>query len=129
MCGYHRTPNGKPGAGGFAVNAPGYQDAMWLGLFAVLILIVAVIGSIASGGIFTIVLLPLGIVMIGAAVVSRGLGRRAESQSAGGARTRETAVEQRRREEPPLPHSAPPDPANHQPATPDQALEARLHQQ
>ncbi len=102
---------------------------MWLGLLAFVLLVVAVIGSIASGGIFTIILLPLAAIAIITAIVRAGMSRQARANTGGGDRTRETVAEQRRREEPPLPHSAPPDPANHQPATPEQQVEARLHQQ
>lgn len=100
---------------------------MWLGIIGFVILVVAIVGSIASGGIFTIVLLPLAVVIIVGAVISRGIGQRA--QSAAGGRTREDAVKQRRREEPPLPHSPAPDAAGAEVSTPEQQLEARLHQQ
>lgn len=89
---------------------------MWLGLFGFIILVVGIVASLLSGGIFTIVLIPIGIVVAIVALVTGGLGRQAQ----------EGVSQQRSRHtEPPLPHTPPPDSSNNQPATPDQLLDAR----
>jgi hypothetical protein len=96
---------------------------MWLGLFVFIFLVVGIAGSIFSGGIFTIVILPLGVICLLAAVVWGGLGRAAQDNMG------KTSRQRRDVGEPPLPHTAPSsDPANHQPATPDDLVRARQRQ-
>jgi hypothetical protein len=98
---------------------------MWLALFAFIVLVVGIIGSIASGGIFLIVLVPIGVIAAIAAAFSAWFGGNA-------ARTR-TRTERAtspvgpQQEEPPLPHSPPAGAAA--PVTPEQQTEARLQQQ
>jgi hypothetical protein len=93
---------------------------MWLYILVFFVLIVAIVGSIFSGGIFTIVLLPLGIIAVIAAVVFGGFGRAAQGRH--GASTDDKASPGR-----PLPtgHSN----AAAAPSTPEELTEARRVQQ
>jgi hypothetical protein len=97
---------------------------MWLGLIAFILLVVGIVGSVLSGGIFLIILVPLGVIAAVTAIVTRG-----SAEAAGPKRPpRPKPTPQGPREETPLPHSLPADPASRQPVTPDQQLEARLRQ-
>jgi hypothetical protein len=58
---------------------------MWVYLIAGFLLIVGVIGSLAGGGIFTIVLIPVGLLALAAAAIFGMWGRAA--QGSGGADT------------------------------------------
>jgi hypothetical protein len=94
---------------------------MWLFLVALIVLVVAIVGSIFSGGIFTIVFIPLGVIALATAVGSSMFARSAHRKSAGGARA--GAGEPR-----PLPSS------NHQntapaPDSPADLVDARRQQQ
>jgi hypothetical protein len=93
---------------------------MWLYILAFFLLIFGIGGSIVSGGIFTIVLLPLGIIAL---VTAIGMGAFSRSeQGRHGASTHATPSTGR-----PLPtgHSNTPS----APSTPDDLTEARRVQQ
>ncbi len=88
---------------------------MWLYLVAAVVLAFGVIGTIATGGIFTIVLIPVAVVVLIAAIVYRSMGHVAErSQGAVGTE--------------PLPHSEPDQPG-HVPTSPEGLADARRAQQ
>jgi hypothetical protein len=94
---------------------------MWLFLVALIVLVVAIVGSIFSGGIFTIIFIPLGVIAVATAVGSSMFARSAHRKSGGGARA--GAGEPR-----PLPRS------NHQntapaPDSPGDLVDARRQQQ
>lgn len=89
---------------------------MWLGLFLMMIIVVAALLSIFSGGIFTIVVLPGAVIVSLIAVVVIGLSRGAAWTS-----PRETEVD-------PLPHSAHYN-TSQAPSTPDQLVDARQREQ
>jgi hypothetical protein len=56
---------------------------MWLYILAFFLLIFGIVGSVLSGGIFTIVLLPLGIIALISALVFGALGRSAQGRHGG----------------------------------------------
>lgn len=89
---------------------------MWLGLVVVVGLVVAVVLSIVSGGIFTIVLLPLAILAALAATASGVFG----GLIRGG---RGTSRSSRGHESAPLPHAAPSE--SDVPTTPEGLADAR----
>jgi hypothetical protein len=95
---------------------------MWLLYLAVLLVIFGIIGSVASGGIFTIVVLPLGVIVLVVAGVMSLWGRSRKIRSGGrvGASTDEPA---------PLPHSTRPQPGTQGPNTPSELVNARREQQ
>jgi hypothetical protein len=51
---------------------------MWLYIIAVFLLIFGIVGSVLSGGIFTIVLIPLGFIALVSAMVHGSLGQGAQ---------------------------------------------------
>jgi hypothetical protein len=95
---------------------------MWLLYLAGLLLIFGIAGSVVSGGIFTIIVLPLGvIVLIVAGLLA--LWKRSMKIRSGddtGPSTSEPAV---------LPHTNRPQPGTHGPSTPSQLADARRQQQ
>jgi predicted membrane metal-binding protein len=86
---------------------------MWLYPFVGLLVILALLGGIVLGGVFTIVLVPLAIIAALTALVGMAMARGEEGKSGalGGA-------------EPPLPHNQPRDPG-HELASPEQLTDAR----
>jgi hypothetical protein len=93
---------------------------MWLYIIGLGLLIVGVVGSIVSGGIFTVVLVPLGVVaLVTAGIVSLWL--RSQQGREGGGPEASTSVDQ------PLPtgHSN----ATAAPNSPEQLVDARREQQ
>lgn len=46
---------------------------MWLYLIAIVLLLVGIVGGIATGGIFTLIFVPLGIIVLVVALLSGGL--------------------------------------------------------
>jgi hypothetical protein len=66
---------------------------MWLYLIVVVLLIFGVAGGILAGGVFTIVLVPLALIVLVSGLSASALGRAAQRHSGGGAGDR------------PLPHS------------------------
>jgi hypothetical protein len=93
---------------------------MWLYMIAAFLLFVGVVGGILTGGIFLIVFIPLGILMLISAAVYGGIGRRAQT-AAGGNSTTSRADE-------PLPHSSE-GPSGHVPTSPEALADARRVQQ
>lgn len=53
---------------------------MWLSILALVLLLFGIIGSVLSGGIFTIVLIPLGIIALITAAVVGGFGAAAQDR-------------------------------------------------
>jgi hypothetical protein len=91
---------------------------MWFYMIAGFLLLVGIIGGVASGGIFTLIFVPLGLVMLGVAAVSGMMGR--ASQDKGQSRTST-------QEPDPLPHT--PTGSTPAPATPENLVDARRAQQ
>lgn len=93
---------------------------MWLYMIAGFLLLVGIIGGVASGGIFTIVFIPLGAIMLVVAVLA-GMWGRASQGSAGG-ETHSSKTEQA-----PLRHTRPQ--GTPRPSTPEELADARRLQQ
>ncbi len=93
---------------------------MWFYMIAVFLILVGIIGGVASGGIFTIIFIPLGVIMLIVAVLM-GMWSRAQQDRAGG-QTQGTKTEQ-----PPLPHTQ--GQGTPAPSTPEQLADARRTQQ
>ena len=93
---------------------------MWFYMIAVFLLGVGIIGGVASGGIFTLIFIPLGFVMLVVAVLM-GLWHRSQ-QGAGGGQTEGSKTEQA-----PLRHT--PAQGTPAPTTPEQLTDARRVQQ
>lgn len=98
---------------------------MWLGFFALVLVIAAVVASAFAGGVFTIVLIPLAVLAVIAAALTAMWGRASEV-SAGRTKgdtsepapsTRPNALPRRRGG------------GGHPTATPDQLIDARQEQQ
>jgi len=94
---------------------------MWVYLIGVVLLFVGVVGSLAGGGIFTIVLIPIALLALGAAMLFGLMGRSA--QDAGGASTDESHTTDR-----PLPSSHQ-RPSGRTPTSPEGLADARRAQQ
>jgi hypothetical protein len=94
---------------------------MWLYLISGALILIGVVLGFLGGGIFTIVLLPLGlIVLIGGAIFSAS-GRRA--QRSGGAATHDTHTTDQA-----LPHDTP-QPSGRAPTSPERLADSRRAQQ
>ena len=86
---------------------------MWLYIIVVALVVIGIFGGIFAGGIFTIVLLPLALIVLIASVAWRSLGQMAaESQPQSPS-------------EKPLPHNSPSAGPADAPATPDQLVDER----
>jgi hypothetical protein len=94
---------------------------MWLYILAFFLLIFGIVGSVLSGGIFTIVLLPLGIIALISAVVFGALGRSAQGRHGASTNARPSTGR-------PLPASEHSN-TSAAPTTPDELAEARRVQQ
>jgi hypothetical protein len=94
---------------------------MWLYILAFFLLIFGIVGSVLSGGIFTIVLLPLGIIALISAVVFGAFGRSAQDRYGASANAGSSTVR-------PLPASGHSN-TSAAPTTPDEIAEARRVQQ
>jgi hypothetical protein len=94
---------------------------MWAYLIAFLFVIVGLIGAVLGGGIFTIVLVPIGLIVGGGAALFGMWGRAA--QGSGGAETHETHTADQ-----PLPHELPGD-SGHAPTSPEALADSRRAQQ
>jgi len=81
------------------------------------LVVLGLVGGIAAGGIFTIVLLPVAAIILVAGIAYRGMGHAAESRSGGSSGGPG-----------PLPHSSPTDPARVQ-SSPEGLADARRAQQ
>jgi hypothetical protein len=93
---------------------------MWFYMVAAFLLLVGIIGGVASGGIFTIVFIPLGAIMLVVAVLM-GMWHRAQAGQGGG----QTAGS--KTEQAPLRHTPPQGAPT--PATPEDLADARRVQQ
>ena len=93
---------------------------MWLYIVAGFLFVVGVIGGVASGGIFTLIFIPLGLIMLVVAVIVGMLGRSAQGDAEMSSSTARTEPE-------PLRHTPPQGAAA--PATPEDLVDARRAQQ
>lgn len=93
---------------------------MWFYMIAAFLFAVGIIGGVASGGIFTLIFIPLGVIMVIVAVLT-GMWHRSQQGAAGG-ETEGSKVEQA-----PLPHT--PAQAIPRPTTPEELADARRAQQ
>jgi hypothetical protein len=93
---------------------------MWLYMIAGLLFLVGIIGGVASGGIFTIIFIPLGAIMLVSAVLF-GMWGRASQGSAGGETRASNTGQARLRHTPPQGAGAP--------STPEDLVDARRVQQ
>ncbi|MBV8947568.1 MAG: hypothetical protein JO046_23975 [Solirubrobacterales bacterium] len=89
-------------------------------MIAGLLLFVGIIGGVASGGIFTLIFVPLGLVMLAVAAGAGILGRSSQDKSEGDRQPSNT-------EPAPLRHTPPQGTAA--PATPEDLADARRSQQ
>jgi hypothetical protein len=89
---------------------------MYLYLVVAALAVIGIIGGIATGGIFTIALIPIAVVVLVAGIAYRSMGHAAERGHGSGGT------------EPPLPHSAPDEPG-HVPTSPEGLADARRAQQ
>jgi hypothetical protein len=93
---------------------------MWFYMIAAFLVLVGIIGGVASGGIFTIIFIPLGAIMLVVAVLS-GMWGRARQGSAGG-ETHATTTG-------PAPLRHTPGQGTPRPNTPEELADARRVQQ
>jgi hypothetical protein len=94
---------------------------MWLYIVALFLLIVGIVGGVLTGGIFTIVLIPLGIIALVSAIAVGAWGRAAQGRHAAST----DATQPTGRPLPASEHSNSPA----APSTPDQLADARrVHQ-
>jgi predicted phage tail protein len=93
---------------------------MWFYMIAVFFFFVGVIGGVASGGIFTLIFIPLGAVMLVVAVMVGMAGRGAQGAAEGSNPSQSTEPE-------PLRHTRPQ--GTPAPSTPEQLTDARRAQQ
>jgi hypothetical protein len=94
---------------------------MWLYILVFVLLIFGIVGSVLSGGIFTIVLVPLGVIALISAVAFGAFGRSAQGRHGASTNARTSTGR-------PLPTSERSNTAP-QPSTPEQLAEARRVQQ
>ena len=93
---------------------------MWFYMIALFLLAVGIIGGVASGGIFTLIFIPLGVIMLIVAVVL-GMWHRAQQGAAGG------QTEGSKTEQAALRHTPPQGAST--PTTPEELVDARRVQQ
>jgi hypothetical protein len=93
---------------------------MWFYMIAAFLLLVGVVGGVASGGIFTIIFIPLAAIMLVVAVLA-GVWARAQQGRAGG------QTEASKNERTPLRHTRPQ--VTPAPTTPEELVDARRAQQ
>jgi hypothetical protein len=93
---------------------------MWFYMIAAFLILVGIIGGVASGGIFTLIFIPLGAVMLFVAVLA-GISSRSKQGSAGG-QTQGSTTEQA-----PLRHTPPQGAPT--PTRPEELADARRVQQ
>ncbi len=94
---------------------------MWLYLLGGALVLIGLVGSLAGGGIFTLVLIPVGLVVLGSAM-AYGMFQRAGERSGGGDTDAHPSTGE------PLPHSARGD-TGHVPTSPEALADARRVQQ
>ncbi len=90
---------------------------MWLYMIAAFLIVVGLVGGVLSGGIFLIVFIPLGLIMLAAAAGTAAIGRSAH-QSAG------SETQARPQPGEPLPHTAE-GPTGRVPTSPEALADAR----
>jgi hypothetical protein len=90
---------------------------MWLYMIALVLVVLGIVGGVASGGIFTIVLVPIGLIVAASAVFYGKLGHSATSQPGG--EPQDSAAANR-----PLPHTQERD-SGHAPTSPERLADAR----
>jgi hypothetical protein len=90
---------------------------MWLYAIAGGLIVVGIVGGILGGGIFTIVLLPVGVI-VGASAVAYAMWGRASQGAAGGSTDAAHGSER------PLPHHTPAD-SGRAPSSPERLADAR----
>jgi hypothetical protein len=95
---------------------------MWLYILAAVLLVFGIGGSIVSGGIFTILVLPLGAIVLVCAIVVAMWARSTEVAAHGG----QSASEMEPR---PLPHSNRPQPGSSGTTSPEEFVDARRRAQ
>jgi len=93
---------------------------MWFYMIAVFLVLVGIIGGVASGGIFTLIFIPLGAIMPVVAVLM-GMWHRSQQASAGG------QTEGSKTEQAPLRHTPPQ--GTPSPTRPEELVDARRAQQ
>ncbi|HJS94588.1 MAG TPA: hypothetical protein VJ741_10015 [Solirubrobacteraceae bacterium] len=93
---------------------------MWFYMIAVFLVLVGIIGGVASGGIFTLIFIPLGAIMFVVAVLM-GMWHRAQQGSSGG------QTEGSKTEQAPLRHT--PAQGTPAPTRPEELVDARRAQQ
>ncbi len=92
---------------------------MWLYMILGVLVVVGLLGGIVAGGVFTLVLIPLAVIVLVGSLIYMAMGRAAEGRQGAGAG---------RGSQPPLPHSAPSEPG-HVPNSPEALADARRVQQ
>jgi hypothetical protein len=93
---------------------------MWLYLVAVFLLVIGVIGGVVSGGIFTIVVLPAGVIVLLGAIAAGMWSRGAGASAHGGASEIEPE---------PLPHTNRSQPGTSGASSPEELVDARRQAQ
>lgn len=96
---------------------PGYPQRMWLSFPTLLFVVLALIGAVIGGGVFTLVLVPVAVLLMLAAIVYSMWMRSSKPGE----------TPQGGRDETALPHSEHRNTAP-APATPDQLVDARQKQ-
>jgi hypothetical protein len=91
---------------------------MWLYIFVVPLVVVMIIGGLLAGGIFTIVFLPIAVIIVAAAVIYTMWAQSTDRENIPGERERVK----------PLPHTGHRNTAA-APSTPDQLVDARRGEQ
>ena len=94
---------------------------MWLYLVGFVLVLIGIFGTFAGGGIFTIVLLPVGLVIVGSAI-GYGFWTRARAGSVGAETDAHPTTNQ------PLPHT-PRRETGHVPTSPEALADARRVEQ
>jgi hypothetical protein len=94
---------------------------MWLYMLGGFLVLLGLVGTVVGGGIFTIVLLPLGVIVLGSAFLFGAWGR--AGQGAGGGDTEAHQGTNR-----PLPHN-PSHGTGHVPTSPEALADARRVEQ
>ncbi|MBV9003749.1 MAG: hypothetical protein JO181_03760 [Solirubrobacterales bacterium] len=94
---------------------------MWLYLLVGLLVVLGIVGGILGGGIFTIVLLPLALVVVASAVITGMVARSHERKAAGSTDATPTTGR-------PLPHDSSPS-TGRVPTSPEGLVDARREQQ
>jgi hypothetical protein len=92
---------------------------MWFYMIAAFLVLVGIVGGVASGGIFTLIFVPLGLIMVAVALLTGAFGRASQDR---GARSRSASTEPE-----PLRHT--PAQGTPTPTRPEDLVDARRGQQ